>query len=89
MQSDGANDQAGHVGRYDRRMTSSRQPFTDVDKQLLLDAIGQCRRKCIDALRRGSPTSDIAKQTRALVEAIDNVAEAVIGNREHFWRHQH
>jgi hypothetical protein len=59
--------------------------FTETDRQALLNAIEQCRKASIDALRRAPCTGDIYARTSALVDAIDDVAELLTGNREHFW----
>jgi hypothetical protein len=59
--------------------------FTEAGRQALLTAIEQCRKACIDALRRAPCTGDVYRRTSALVDAIDGVAEALTGDRQHFW----
>lgn len=62
-----------------------RRRFYESDAMALLTAIAACRDACIEALRKAPPTDEIAKRTRALSEAIDDVAEVLTGSREHFW----
>ena len=66
-----------------------RRQFLESDNAALLRAIGACRDACIEALRRAPPTDEIAKRTRALTDAIDDVVEVLTGNREHFWLKPH
>jgi len=66
-------------------MAKGRRILTETDRQVLLAAIEQCRKACIDALRRAPCTGDVYRRTSDLVDAIDNVAELLTGNRKHFW----
>ena len=67
-----------------RRMAKTKRIFTETDRQKLLSAIEQCRKAGIDAL--GAPcTGNINARTSALIDAIDNVAELLTSNRDHFW----
>jgi hypothetical protein len=66
-----------------------RRRFLESDVAALLSAIGACRDACIEALRRAPPTDEIARRTRALNEAIDDVVEVLTGNRQHFWLKPH
>jgi len=65
-------------------MAKAKRIFTETDRQKLLSAIEQCRKAGIDAL--GAPcTGNINARTSALIDAIDNVAELLTSNRDHFW----
>ena len=66
-----------------------RRRFLESDTSALLKAVGACRDACIEALRRAPPTDEIARRTRALTDAIDDVVEVLTGNRQHFWLAQH
>ena len=66
-------------------MAKTKRMFSETDRQALLTAIEQCRKSSIDALRRAPCTGDVYARTSALVDAIDGVAEALTGDRQHFW----
>ena len=65
-------------------MAKTKRIVTETDRQALLTAIEQCRKAGINALRRAPCAGDIYARTSALIDAIDNVAELLTGNREHF-----
>ncbi len=62
-----------------------RRVFTDSDGAVLLEALRHCRDACVEAHRRAPFHSDIYRRTTALQAAIDDVAEQLTGNRQHFW----
>lgn len=66
-----------------------RRQFLESDTAALMTAIGTCRLACIAALRQAPPNDLIAERTRKLMNAINGVAEALTGDREHFWLKPH
>ena len=63
--------------------------FTDMDARMFLSAIGACRVACIDVHRRAAPTSDVYRRASDLLDTIDDVAELLTGDRQHFWLKPH
>jgi hypothetical protein len=66
-----------------------RRQFLEADAATLLAAIGTCRAACIEPLRKAPPTDEIARRTRALTSAIDDVVEVLTGTRGRFWLKPH
>jgi hypothetical protein len=66
-----------------------RRQFLETDAAQLLASIATCRDACIDALRKAPPTDEIARRTRVLTSALDDVVEVLTGTREHFWLKPH
>lgn len=58
--------------------------FGDVEKQALLQAIGECRAACIKAQTAAPINEPIYRATDVLMDAIDSLAEVLTGDREHF-----
>jgi hypothetical protein len=63
--------------------------FTDMDARMFLSAIGACRVACIDVHRRAAPTTEVYRRASVLLETIDDVAELLTGDRQHFWLKPH
>jgi hypothetical protein len=63
--------------------------FTDVDSRDLLKAIGECRAACIVASSKAPITGDVYQRCTGLIQAIDDVAEVLTGDRQHFWLRPH
>jgi hypothetical protein len=62
--------------------------FGPNDARALLDALGACRRACIDA-STAAPIGGPIYRATSRVEEIDLVAEVLTGNRRHFWLTPH
>ena len=61
-----------------------RRHFSANDSALLLAAIGECRRACIAGSSK-APVGPIYRAATRLIEEIDLMAEALTGDRRHFW----
>ena len=62
-----------------------RRHFSANDSAFLLAAIGECRRACITASSKAPIGGPIYRAATRLIEEIDLVAEALTGDRRHFW----
>jgi hypothetical protein len=62
-----------------------RRHFSANDSTILLAAIGECRRACIGASSKAPIGGPIYRAATRLIEEIDLVAEALTGDRRHFW----
>src|SRR4051794_37103776 len=66
-----------------------RRHFSQNDSDRLLAAIGECRRACIAASTKAPIGGPIYRSSTRLMEEIDLVAEALTGDRRHFWMRPH
>ncbi len=66
-------------------MVIRRLVFGEMDRRELLEALRRCRGACVEAHRHTGFDTDLYKRVTALEGAIDDVAEVLTGNREHFW----
>jgi len=62
-----------------------RRHFSENDSAILLAAIGECRRACIGASSKAPIGDPIYRAATRLIEEIDLMAEALTGDRRHFW----
>jgi hypothetical protein len=62
-----------------------RRQFSANDSAILLAAIGECRRACIAANSKAPIGDPIYRASTRLIEEIDLMAEALTGDRRHFW----
>ena len=62
-----------------------RRHFSANDSAILLAAIGECRRACIAANTKAPIGGPIYRAATRLLEEIDLMAEALTGDRSHFW----
>ena len=62
-----------------------RRHFSANDSAILLAAIGECRRACIAASSKAPIGGPIYRAATRLIEEIDLMAEALTGDRRHFW----
>ena len=62
-----------------------RRHFSANDSAILLAAIGECRRACTGASSKAPIGGPIYRAATRLIEEIDLVAEALTGDRRHFW----
>ena len=53
-----------------------------MDRQALLDAIGECRRACITATSKAPIGGDVYQAAGKLVSVIDDMAGTLTGDRE-------
>ena len=67
------------------RYTSPASSLRRTHKQTLIAAIGTCRNACVKARRKADYDSDIYKRLDRLMTTIDDVAESLTGDVEHFW----
>lgn len=67
----------------------STRHFGAADRQTLLTAIGECRKACVEALAVEPIGAPLHDRTVAVMQAIDNLAELLTGDREHFWTKPH
>ena len=65
-------------------MANRNRYFTDMDRDKLLAAIGECRRACIETNMRAPIQGDVYKACCRLTVAIDELAGVLTGDREHF-----
>jgi hypothetical protein len=62
-----------------------RRHFSSNDSAILLAAIGECRRASITASSKAPIGGPIYRAATRLIEEIDLMAEALTGDRRHFW----
>lgn len=62
-----------------------RRFFTERDGKVFLQALRVCRDACVEVQRRAPIDTPVYRRTTALQAAIDDVAEVLTGNRQHFW----
>ena len=62
-----------------------RRHFSANDSAILLAAIGECRRACIAANTKAPIGGPIYRAATRLLNEIDLMAEALTGDRRHFW----
>jgi hypothetical protein len=68
---------------------TSGNPFDPARQARLLEALGQARAALI-AAAEGMPRKSVPRASlELLVGNIDDVAQILTGNREHFWRRPH
>ena len=58
--------------------------FGGDDGQALLAAISSCRKACVTASIKAPIDSDVYRSTQRLMDAIDDLAGVLTGDREHF-----
>ena len=75
---------APSIGPRGERVRHKRH-FSANDSAALLSAIGECRRACVDAHRKAPIGGPIYRAVSRLMEEIDLMAEALTGDRRHFW----
>jgi hypothetical protein len=56
-----------------------RRVYVRAEKIGFLNEAGRFRRQCIDVLSRAKPQGPLFKSVEAVVDAIDGVAEVVVG----------
>lgn len=60
--------------------------FVRAEEVHFLEEAGRFRRQCIEVLTRAKPQGPLYKATEAMVEAIDDLAEALAGDRRKFYQ---
>ncbi|BDC50650.1 hypothetical protein F183_A29660 [Bryobacterales bacterium F-183] len=60
--------------------------FDDGDGRVLLAAVGVCRTACVAACTKAPIGGAVYRATSALMDAIDELAEVLTGDRAHFHR---
>jgi hypothetical protein len=70
-------------------MVNRRRIFSEHDAQALLQAVADCRRAAILALSRAPIHAEGTQAVLQLLAALDEVAEALTGDRERFWMRLH
>ena len=63
----------------------SHRHFDDVDKKALLDALEVARRACVQANRKTPIRGEVYLASEKVMEAIDDAALVLTGQRDHFW----
>lgn len=58
--------------------------FSDTDRAELLSAVGECRRACTSAMSKAPVCGDVYQQLVDFVEAVDDLAGRMTGDRQHF-----
>jgi hypothetical protein len=58
--------------------------WTEMDRDALLAAVASCRDACVRAITRAPNKSDVYEATSRLMDAIDDVACVLTGDRTHF-----
>ena len=66
-----------------------RRVFDEVAKRELLEAVGRCRKACVEASRQAPIHEPIYDAVGGLMGAIDDVAMVLTGDRRHFWIKPH
>jgi hypothetical protein len=60
--------------------------FVRAEEVAFLEEASRWRRQCIDVLSRATPQGPLYKAVSRIVEGIDDVAEAVTGDRRRFYQ---
>ncbi len=63
--------------------------FHEPAAKQLLDAIGTCRKACIEASTEVPINGDVYQAAWKVKDAIDGLAEVLTGDRQHFWLKPH
>ena len=64
--------------------------FREAEKQALLQAIGACRKSCIEAGHHALfDRKDVLAACSSIQAGIDKLAEMLTGDREYFWMKAH
>ncbi|PSC05668.1 hypothetical protein SLNSH_06705 [Alsobacter soli] len=66
-------------------MVRTRRLFTPYEADALLADLKDCRRACVRALAKAPINGPVARAVSGVTAAIDQVAEVITGDREHFW----
>src|SRR5215212_12174540 len=71
--------------RHEDQPVRHRRHFSANDSAILLAAVGECRRACITTSSKAPIGGPIYRAATRLIEEIDLMAEALTGDRRHFW----
>lgn len=70
-------------------MSRFRRLFSTADRDALLEGLAVCRRACTQAQATAPINGPIYRACGVVTDAIDDLAGALTGNREHLWAPLH